>query len=265
MTLKQIKSFARLFINLLKKDLLVYFKSVYLGDLIDNIIWASTFIFTMAYVLPQIGLSTAYGAFFAVGMIVTVAFWDNWNTTTKFIADLEGARTIEYYLTLPLPAALYFIEQLCYFAIRAGAVGLGIVPLAKIILWNQFDLSQITFFNTTIIFIGSMFFCAAISLFMASIVKDINNLGHVGIRTLFPMFSTGGTQYSWLTIYALSPIFAYFSLANPLLYATEGMHAAMLGQSGYLPLWICIIMIVIFTIALAIWGIIRMKRRLDCV
>jgi ABC-2 type transport system permease protein len=265
MKLQRLTSFARLFINLLKKDLLVYFRSIYIGDLIDNIIWAGTFIFIMTYVLPQIGLAATYGAFFAVSMIITVAFWDTWNTTTKFIADLEGTRTIEYYLTLPLPASLYFIEQLCYFAIRAGALSLGITPLAKIILWNQFDLSQIAPLSTIIIFVNSLFFCATMSLIMASMVKDINNLGHVGIRTLFPMFSTGGTQYSWFTMYALSPMLAYISLANPLLYATEGMHAAMLGQPGYLPLLLCIMMVILFAAVFGMWSIRRMKRRLDCV
>jgi ABC-2 type transport system permease protein len=248
MTLQQLKSFSRLFINLLKKDLLIYFRNIYLGDLLDNMIWTGTFIFIMTYVLPHVGLSAKYGAFFAVSMLISVAFWD-----------------IEYYLTLPIPTALYFIEQLCYFAIRAGSLSIGIVPLTKIILWNQFDLSQVALFSTLIIFVSSLFFCATMSQIMASMVKDINNLGHVGIRTLFPMFSTGGTQYSWLTMYSLSPVFAYISLANPLLYATEGMHAAMLGQIGYLPIWICITMISIFTLVLGWWSIQRMKKRLDCV
>jgi len=251
--------------NLLKRDLFVYFKSIYLGDLLDNIIWAGTFMFIMAYVLPQIGLSATYGAFFAVSTIVSVAFWDTWNTTTQFIADLDGARTIEYYLTLPLPASLYFIKQICYFAIRAGALSLGILPIAKLILWNQFDLMHIALFKTLVIYVCSLFFCAIMSLIMASMVKNINNLGHVGIRTLFPMFSLGGTQYSWFTMYALSPWFAYISLVNPLLYATEGMHAAMLGQEGYLPFWLCVIMVSAFTLLIGWWSIMRMKRRLDCV
>ena len=265
MMLQQIKSFSHLFYNLLKKDVYVYFKNNYIGDLLDNMIWAGTFMFIMAYVLPQVGLSATYGAFFAVSTIVSVAFWDTWNTTTQFIADIDGARTIEYYLTLPLPASLYFIKQICYFALRAAALSLGIVPLAKIILWNQFSFSQVMFSKTIIIFIATVFFCATMSLIMASMVKNINNLGHVGIRTLFPMFSLGGTQYAWLTMYALSPWFAYVSLINPLLYATEGMHAAMLGQSGYLPFWICVMMVLIFTIVLGWLSIKRMKRRLDCV
>jgi len=265
MKTEQIKSFYRLFMNLLRKDLFVYFKEIYLGDLLDNMIWAGTFMFIMAYVLPQVGLSATYGAFFAVSTIVSVAFWDTWNTTTQFIGDLDGARTIEYYITLPIPAWLYFVKQICYFAIRAGALSLAIVPVAKIILWNQFSFDHISIMQTLFIYIGTLFFCAVMSLVMASMVKDINNLGHVGIRTLFPMFSLGGTQYSWLTMYALSPWFAYVSLANPLLYATEGMHAAMLGQEGYLSFWLCVIMVVAFSFVIGWWSIVRMKRRLDCV
>jgi len=265
MTLQQIKSFARLFYNLLKKDVYVYFRNNYIGDLIDNIIWTSSFIFIANYILPQLGLSASYGAFFAISMIVSVAFWDTWNTTTQFISDLDGNRVIEYYLTLPLPATLYFIKQICSFAVRAGALSLGIIPVAKIILWNQLSFSQVMFFNTIIIFIASVFFCATMSLMMASMVKNISHLGHVGIRVLFPMFSWGGTQYSWFTILGLSPWFAYISLINPLLYATEGMHAAMLGQSGYLPFWICVMMVLIFTFVFGWVSISRIKKRLDCV
>lgn len=262
---QQLKSFTKLFINLLKKDLLIYFRSIYSGDLIDNMIWTGTFICIMTYILPNIGLSSVYGEFFAISMIISVAFWDTWNTTTQFIADLDGNRKIEYYLTLPLPASLYFIEQICYFAIRAGSLSLGIIPMIKIILWNQFTFSHATFLSTLIIFMSSLFFCATMSVITASTVKDINHLGHVGIRTLLPMFSLGGTQYSWFTLYAISPVLSYLSLANPLLYATEGMHAAILGQSGYLPLWICILATLAFTILLGAWGIQRMKKRLDCV
>lgn len=265
MQLQLIKSFTRLFINLIKKDLLIYFKTFYLGDLLDNIIWTGSFIFIMTHIMPQIGLSEAYGAFFAVSMIVSVAFWDSWNTATQFIADLDGNRTIEYYLTLPLPATLYFIEQICFIAIRSSALSLGIIPLSKIILWNQLSLTPLASLKTITIFICSMFFCSTMSLFFASLVKNINNIGHVGIRILFPMFSLGCTQYSWFTIYAFSPAFAYFSLVNPLLYSVEGIHAAMLGQSGFLSLCLCIIVTTLSTIIIAWLSIKTMKKRLDCI
>ena len=108
-------------------------------------------------------------------------------------------------------------------------------------------------------------FIGFFSIFVASIVKDMGHINKVGIRILFPMWIFGGGQFPWKTIYSLSPKFAYVVFVNPLLYMSEGIHAAVLGQEGYLPFWICLIALWIFTGAFGWLGIARLKKRLDFV
>lgn len=248
-----------------KTDMQVYFSKIFIGEFIDSMIWAGSSMFLGAYIFPELGMASSYGALFAIGLLATVSFWDIWSISTKYVADLEGNRTIEYYLTLPLPATLYFIKQVISHAARMGIIGLSMLPLAKLILLQRLDLSHLRIVHFGIILISSVVFCAVMSLIMASMVKDINNIGHVGIRILFPMWFFSGAQFSWQTLYKFSPVTAYICLINPLLYAMEGMRAAVLGQPGYLPFWLCVAMLWIFNLLFAWIGIVRMERRLDCV
>jgi ABC-2 type transport system permease protein len=201
----------------------------------------------------------------ASGMIISVAFWDVWSTATNFVSDMEGDQTIKYYLTLPVPAWLYFIKQIVYFAIRGGLQGIVMLPFGKLVLLDRFDLSNFNAIQFIFVFISANVFCATLSLIMSSMVKNMNNVGDVGVRFLFPMWFLGGSQFSWQTLYGFSPKFAYLCLLNPLLYAMEAMRAAILGQAGYLPFWLSIFILWIFNILFSWYGIVRMKKRLDCV
>lgn len=257
-------SYLKLFLELLRTDLFI-FKDAIKGAFIDCFIWFTCLIVVTAYVFPLIGMQTSYGPFVAVGAIVSCIFWDVWTTATIFISDVEGEKTINYFLTLPLPNYLVLIKTIFTYAIKAGIPGLTILPLGKIFLWNTMSFAQFCPFKFLLIFVLTTLFTGTFSLFIVSCVQNIHHLGKIGIRYLFPMWFFGGANYPWQTVYKFSPIFAYISLANPLLYAMEGIHAAVLGQTGYLNFWLCICMLILFTMLFGSLGIWKLKNRLDFV
>lgn len=254
-----------LFWQLLKTDLIIYRKA-FLDSIIDCTIWFACVIVIFTYVFPSIGLQRNFNALLAVGAIVSCSFWDVWSTATNFVADLEGNQTITYYLTLPISNNLVLIKQILGYAVKAAIPSLVILPLSKLFLWNDVSFSQFSFVKFAMIFCLINIFTGAFSLFVTSTIQDMTHLSKVGTRYLFPLWFFGGSNYSWAMIYKLSPPFAYCILANPLIYASEGIRVSVLGhQEGNIPFLFCAAMLLLFSFVFCWIGINKLKKRLDFV
>ncbi|KKL18151.1 hypothetical protein LCGC14_2478410, partial [marine sediment metagenome] len=51
----------------------------------------------------------------------------------------------------------------------------------------------------------------------------------------------------------------------PIMLSTEAIRASVLGQSGYLPFWLSVSAIWFFILIFSTFGIMKIKKRLDCV
>jgi len=258
------QSYLKVFWELLKTDLSIY-KQPIKDAVVDASIWFTCLIVIFAYVYPSIGMTQQFGVFMAVGAIVSCCFWDIWSTTTTFVSDIEGNKTIDYFLTLPIPNFLVLIKQIISYALKAGIPSLIILPLGKLFLWNQMSLAHFSLLRFILIYLLINIFIGAFSLFVTSKIQNLHHMGKVGIRYLFPLWFFGGSNFSWNMIHNLSPIFSYSCLLNPLLYAMEGIRAAVLGQEGYISYWICSVMLTGFIILFSFLGIKNLKTRLDFV
>ncbi|MFA6263684.1 MAG: ABC transporter permease [Candidatus Babeliales bacterium] len=264
MVFSNIQPYSRLFWRLFTTDIAIFSKSV-VGNIIDVMIWVTGFVGVAAYIFPQLGMTTGMGQFMAVSSIVNCSIFEIWSVTSTFISDLCGRKTITYPLTLPLPSWLVLVKNACVYATRSMVFGACVLPMTKLILWNRMDLSGMCIPKFLVMFIAINVFGGFFSLFTASLVKDMNVIGSVWTRIIFPLWILGCSQFSWQTMYQLSPTFANISLVNPFLYLMEGIRAAALGQEGFLSFWICLLVTMV-TSALFGWiGIRRIKRRLDFV
>jgi ABC-type polysaccharide/polyol phosphate export permease len=261
---KNLKSYSKTFWELLKTDLIIHKKNL-LGSIVDNIIWVSLTTVVFAYVLQEIGVAKDYGALYLVGNISSLSLFETWPAAAQFIADQEGNNTLSYFLTLPIPAWLFFIKTTLSYAINSIVASLFVLPLGKLLLWNNLSFANFSFGKFILMFIAINIFSGFFTLFIKSLVKSMLHIGTVWSRILFPLWMLGGTQFSWQVIYRLSEPFAYVCLLNPILYGMEGIRAAVLGQEGFINYWICFGMLCMFSILFGFWGTKRLKKRLDFV
>jgi len=261
----QYKTIIKTIYQLLKTDLFKFFKNTFVSDVFNKSIWITCSIAIANYIWPNIGMSESFGSFMAIGAIVSCIYWDCWGVSVQFIADLEGNNTTQYYLSLPIPAAWYFVKQALFYAIRALIPAVCILPLIKIILWHKLSLAHVQFLPFALVMITTSFFGAALSLFVTSRVRDMNSIDNISIRFLFPLWFFGGSQFSWYTLLNISPLFAKLCLLNPLLYAMESIRVVFLGQEGYLPFWTSIGVLWLFNLVIGIYGARSLIKRLDCV
>jgi ABC-type polysaccharide/polyol phosphate export permease len=251
------------FTALIRRDMAVYWPT-YKDRAINAVVWGTLCISVFEYIMPQMGLAS-HGVFIAASVAASWGFFEVTENVSKFVADLEGNRSISYYLTLPIPQWMIFLRQAVTNALQAFFIALLFLPMGKILLWNSFSFAQFSFFKFLIIFPLIHLFYGSFSLLLATHIESLEKIGNVWIRIVYPLWWLGCFQFSWTTLYAISPKIAYINLLNPLVYVMEGARYAILGQEGSLPFWNCVGMLFIFTVVIFFVGVHGLKKRLDCV
>jgi len=261
---KNLKSYSKLFWQLLKTDLLIYKQNIF-GQIIDEIIWITFTTIIASYVYPQFGMSKNFGTFFLVGTIVSSGVFNIFGASTKFLGNIEGSNPLSYFLTLPIPSWLHFIKLAIGQGCIATAKTIIILPLGKIILWNRITFANLSIYKFILIYFAINFSMGMLIVFMTSLVKNLKSIHSIWSRFLFPLWFLGGAMFTWKAIHNVSPKLAIILLLNPLLHLMEGVRAAVLGQEGYINFWICFLVAWFFAVFLGWVGICRFKKRLDFV
>lgn len=263
MTTQIIKNYANIFWQLLKSDLIIY-KQTIVSRFIDATIMMSIVTIIFSFVYPAaFGMSKAFGAFILIGILVNVAIFEVWTFAAKFIADINGNNTTSYYLTLPIPSWLIFIKSALAHSCKTAIMSIILLPLGKILLWNKLHFTNVCWYKFILIFLSIHLFYNIFALSIISIPKNMDDLGTIWNRILFPLWFFGAAEFPWYTVYKLSKPFAYVALANPFLYTMEGIRAAFFGQEGYISFWVCLGAIWLNIIFFAWLGIMRLKKKLD--
>ena len=250
--------------NLILSDLLI-FKQAYLNKFIDITIWVVLTIFVTGYIMPYFGLSDSFGVFQFGGVIAAVGLFELYISAVDLLVDFEGDRVIDYTLTLPIPSWLAIVAKAGYYFIIYLTLTLSILPIGKLLLWNQLDLAVINYFKLLLALIFQCAFCACFTIWVSSVIANMSQLGSVWARFIFPMWFMGGFQFSWLSLYHAVPMIAWVNLLNPMIYITESTRTAILGQAGFLNFWVCLLMITIFSSLCLARGMQNLKKRLDYV
>jgi ABC-type polysaccharide/polyol phosphate export permease len=250
--------------ELIAVDLTV-FKQTFFDKFINLTIWVVLSIVVTAYIMPFFGLAQNFGVFQLGGLLAAVGLFELHGSAIDLVSDFEGDRIINYYLTLPMPSWVVLVSKAAYYFLTYFILSILMFPIGKLCLWNQFDLTQIYYFKFLLILIFQNIFCACFALWVSSLIANMSQLGNVWMRFIFPMWFMGGFQFSWHALHQTLPTLALINLINPMMYITEAVRAAMLGQTGYINFWLCLLAISLFSV-ICLWaGIRNLKKRLDFV
>lgn len=248
---------------LVYRDITIYVPFVF-EKTINALVWISSTALAFEYIFPQLGMPSM-GGVVAVGGLAVWNFFSILHNITMFIADLEGERSISYYLTLPIKQEFVLLRIAVSVALQGMLLSSSFLAFFKVLLGKGLDLSHISYAKFLLIYCSYNFFYGALTLFFASFVKQLYTVLTVWQRYMWPLWYFGCAQFSWATLYKANYIAAYGDLLNPLTYIMEGTRAAVLGQEGNLNFWWCFLMIWMFTLVVLSVGIRRLKRRLDCI
>ncbi len=244
---------------------LINFKKTVMGKFIDQSIWVMCTIFVTGYIMQAMGLRTDFGSFQLAGMLASTGIFEMYGNAYSLFMDFEGDQNISYYLTLPTTALVVILNMITFYAIIGVMLSLIMLPIGKLILWNQFALAQVSWIRLIPFFTLSSILYGSVTLLFASYIKNMDMMNSLWTRIIFPAWFLGGFQFSWEMVHKVSPYVSYLLLANPILYVIEGTRAALLGQEGYLPFWLCCCVIALLSILFTWLSYKKMKERLDFV
>lgn len=252
---------------LVQADWLVAKRSL-VDYVIDNFISLFAGIVIIAYVLPYYGLQAGFGLLMLGSCVANAAIFDIYPLVANLVSDVAGEKQISYDLLLPMPSWFAFVRIIVSSAVKSMIICLSSIPLGKLLLWNQFDLSGISITGTLGMIFACSLFAGSFGMVTASLTKNMQALHSVWQRFLFPLWIFGGQQFTWISLYTVAPWIAYISLLNPIMYTNEGFRSALLGQAvegPHIPYFVCVPVLLIFTVLFTAWAVLRFKKRLDFV
>jgi ABC-2 type transport system permease protein len=252
------------FIALLIRDARTLKEHV-LTRMIDACVWSGVSLYVSQYLLPIFGIDLKFASFLVLGNLVVWAIFEVGTNMSILLGDLQGNNALSYYLSLPIPSSLIFVRLALTDAYKSFMATSPLLLLSKLILQDHFSLSSIHYPKMFTCWILSHILFGFFGIFVTSITKSFEYVTTIRQRILFPIWFLGCYQFTWNMLYQANPTIAYLNLLNPVVYVLEGMRGATNTNLEIIPFYICIMVIIFFTILFGYLGIRIFKQRLDCV
>ena len=248
--------------RLMQRDLFV-FKTMFVRRLINSMVWTALIVYMYEYI--GFGSYAGAGLFIACGECAEWGAMGIFGNLVRFLLNMKEQKTIFYHLTLPLPQWLVLVTFCLSTSVQIMAIGASILPVSCAIMWGRFPLASVSFFKAFCIFFCAYLFYGALTLFYVSLMDSLDELHRIQVRIGDMLFWMGAYFFTWQRLYEANHVVAYLDLLNPLVYAAEGMRAAVIGQEGSLPFWWCCAALLGFTSVIGTIAVRRMLKKLDCV
>jgi len=168
-------------------------------------------------------------------------------------------REIEDRLLAPIDISWIAIEKIIAGMIQALIAGLVVLPLAWIVLRPGVDIR----IQAPLEFVAMMLLVALFSASGGLALGCSMNQQHVGLMfsmILTPMIFFGCTYYPWSAL-SVFPVLQKIVLLNPLVYASEGLRAALVPQAAHLSTVAILIALCFFDLLLLLLGLRQFEKK----
>ena len=219
------------------------------------------FVFIFGRVMVGSGyMPQAYKSQLLPGIIaISMVFTGVWAVCMPLIAEFQWTREIEDRLLAPIDISWIAIEKVVAGMIQALLAGLVVLPLAWIVLRPGVDIR----IQQPLEFVAMMLLVALFSACGGLTLGCSMNQQHVGLMfsmILTPMIFFGCTYYPWSALSSF-PILKRAVLVNPLVYASEGLRAALVPQFPHLSTAAILIALCFFDLLLLRLGLRQFEKK----
>jgi ABC-2 type transport system permease protein len=226
-------------------------------------------VFVFTYVLPKIGLgigggpaggagSAAYTASLIAGVIASVILFQGIQAVAlPLVQEFGYTREIEDRVLAPLPVELVAIEKIVAGALQCLVAALLVFPIAAVVPATEVHLSISWPVLITLLPLACIM-SAALGLTFGTLFDPRTVPMLFGVIVV-PITFLGCIYYPWKALAAIRWL-QIASLANPLVYISEGFRAA-LTNVPHMTLWAIYPVMIGFSIFLSWTGITGFKKR----
>ncbi len=225
----------RTFFALLHRDLLVSVRDLF-SFLVRTLIQPAFLVVILGNVMPRLGLvAPDLTTIMLPGMIaLSMLFAGMQAVAMPLIFEFGYTKEIEDRLLAPIGLRTIAVEKIVMGALQAILAGLAILPIAVYLMYGQvgLDFSQPFILGTVVL--GIAIVSAAFGLFLGALVEP-QKIGLTMSAIVAPILFFGCTYYPWRGLQAVGWL-QKLVLVNPLVYASEGLRAALTPQVPHMGL-----------------------------
>jgi ABC-2 type transport system permease protein len=202
------------------------------------------FVVVFGFLLPKMGIiPRAYTTMILPGIIaVSLTLSAIQSVALPMVADFGWTREIEDRLLAPAPIQIVAIEKIVAGVLQGIVASLFVLPVARVIMG---PIQGLSFSHLPLLFLvtvlsGAAF--SAIGLYLGTAIAP-QQIGLMFSVILAPMIMFGCTYYPWAGLSHI-PVLRVLVLANPLVYVSEGMRAALTPSIPHLAVWALLLALV---------------------
>jgi len=219
------------------------------------------FVFIFGRVMVGSGyMPAAYKSLLLPGIIaISMVFTGIWAVAMPLIAEFQWTREIEDRLLAPIDISWIAIEKVVAGMIQALLAGMVVLPLAWLVLRPGVDIQ----IHAPLEFFAMMLLVSLFSSCGGLALGCSMNQQHVGLMfsmILTPMIFFGCTYYPWSALKNF-PILQKAVLVNPLVYASEGLRAALVPQASHLSTVAILVALCFFDVLLLVVGLRQFEKK----
>src|SRR5215469_1848820 len=185
------------------------------------------FVFIFGRVMVGSGyMPSYYKSLLLPGIIaISMVFTGIWAVAMPLIAEFQWTREIEDRLLAPIDIRWIAIEKVVAGMLQAVLAGLAVIPMAWFVLRPGVDIR----IPSPLAFVSIILLVAVFSACGGLALGCTINQQHIGLMfgmVITPMIFFGCAYYPWSALNTF-PVLQKIVLINPLVYASEGLRAAL--------------------------------------
>lgn len=224
------------------------------------------FVFIFTDIMPKIGqnFSGVGAANFATILVpglvaIAILFQGIMAVAMPLSIELSGTHEIEDRLMAPLPIGWTAFEKIFFSVFQSILAALVVFPMVYFIPATPVHVQVASWWLLAVVIVLSSFTAGALGLTIGTLVKP-QQIGMIFAVVLTPIIFLGCVYYPW-TLLGRVKWLQIVTLANPLVYVSEGLRAALTPAVPHMPAWAFLAALVLSAAGFSWWGIAGFRRR----
>lgn len=262
---RSIRINAFLLMQFLRRDIYVYSQQL-IQYMINNVaIYPAMYAFSFAYLQVRAYFGQAGDAmssYLFAGNIILPLMTTSFFVTFDLFFDLQKNKHVLYQTTILNPR-LVLLERMLFSWLFCCMLTLPFYPVAKLLLGGTLDTSNTDWLMVFVIVVIGSLFCTSYHMLAATVLRCPDQINLLWVRVNLPLFLLGGFFIPRHIIHQFSPALGMLLYLNPATYITDGMRQAMVGGDRFLPIWLCVGVLIVGSVICTLLTWHYFKKRVD--
>ncbi|MGH6655922.1 MAG: ABC transporter permease [Actinocrinis sp.] len=225
------------------------------------------FVFVFAFVLPRIGQSgggsPGFSTVLVPGLVASgLVLQGILAVTAPLVMELSYTREIEDRAMAPIPAWALGLEKIVAGAAQALVAAVVVFPCVLLVhaKGQAPSVDYRRWALLIVVLLASCLFTAAFGLWIGTVMEP-TRLTSLFAVVMVPITMLGCVYYPWSALHSVRWL-QIVVLANPMVYVSEGLRAALTPNLPHLPLWVVIPVLLGGALAAGAWSLRLFAKRL---